>query len=1003
LIQSFDSSGLIRRILELEKKVQDSTDLRGRVIELERPGFISVVRLTYKSHDLVWRQGGEHIFILCDATDGLFSVQLPSAKATRGVILIFKKTDSTSNTVTVLPVFNELIDEKSNIVISHLNGGIELMSDGVIWRATGSAEENLWMRDTVNAYLHPSIETDAIYVDMIKLPGSISGVISIKAAASSYDTTYLLPYKDGNNGQVLTTDGIGNLDWVDPAGLSFSITQNLLLKSGSGGDTISASRIFDDGTNLGVNTQTPSAMLQMVKTANHNGILLDCYSDSTHIPSLSFRKSHQNTVGLSATIEDLLGGIYGYGVCYTSPAFTYVAGIEFKQISSGDFTHIEGDIIFYAGSGSAVPAETMRLSNTGLGIGGVRATDYTLTVNGNAKIGSLNGIVIGTDGVLSTITDNSANWDTAYGWGNHASGGYIKADGTVNFSANQSMNSHKITNLTNGVDGGDAVNKSQLDGVAAGLTHLKECISVLNTPPGSPTTGDRYVIGTSPTGAWSSDANHIAEYNGATWDFTTPSTGNTVWLTSSSYSVSWNGSIWAVVSGQYAHNNLSGLNVGDYKHLTAAEYTTFGNIGASAFHADAYFALATHYHYSLMAADGSPNPALSVDNSGQVGIGIVAPGAPLHVYAAASGAKIRIERNTSDAHSNIWDLNTSDPTGASVGSIVIKPVTKNADFIVSDKDFNIGLVVKSDLKIGIGTINPQTILHIDNNLNVDNVLLSLGYYAATADGTTRTAWAKYYATQGSNDTSWAIGAQGTAFAISYLGARATIPSDGEWIFTVLNNNRVGIGISEPTCTLDVAGSVKLAPSESDTVTIPYLGKGMVLMTDASTAGLLVTQDPANWNTAYGWGNHASGGYMKPDGTPHSNTTIVQSNGGINHLFKIYNSSSNADKTGRIEFNLGTTVGYITRYGNAHSTKPGDFEFDNSGNGNRCFTFRGNSGSTAQELFRLKYGYTGGVFSTNGGTDFWGFFGYSAGAPTPTGYIMLEDAAGANYKIAVEKL
>ena len=36
-----------------------------------------------------------------------------------------------------------------------------------------------------------------------------------------------------------------------------------------------------------------------------------------------------------------------------------------------------------------------------------------------ATIGALDGIIIGTAGVLSAITDNSANWDTAYGWGDH--------------------------------------------------------------------------------------------------------------------------------------------------------------------------------------------------------------------------------------------------------------------------------------------------------------------------------------------------------------------------------------------------------------------------------------------------------------------------------------------------------------------------------------------------------------------------------------------------------
>jgi hypothetical protein len=40
-----------------------------------------------------------------------------------------------------------------------------------------------------------------------------------------------------------------------------------------------------------------------------------------------------------------------------------------------------------------------------------------------------------------------------------------------------------------------------------------------NTPPGSPSAGDIYVLGTSPTGAWAGRANCIAIYSGTAWDF----------------------------------------------------------------------------------------------------------------------------------------------------------------------------------------------------------------------------------------------------------------------------------------------------------------------------------------------------------------------------------------------------------------------------------------------------------------------------------------------------
>ncbi len=52
----------------------------------------------------------------------------------------------------------------------------------------------------------------------------------------------------------------------------------------------------------------------------------------------------------------------------------------------------------------------------------------------------------------------------------------------------------------------------------------------LNTPPGSPASGDRYHTGGSPTGLWSGQSNKIAVWNGSAWVFYSPSEG---WLMTS--------------------------------------------------------------------------------------------------------------------------------------------------------------------------------------------------------------------------------------------------------------------------------------------------------------------------------------------------------------------------------------------------------------------------------------------------------------------------------------
>jgi hypothetical protein len=41
----------------------------------------------------------------------------------------------------------------------------------------------------------------------------------------------------------------------------------------------------------------------------------------------------------------------------------------------------------------------------------------------------------------------------------------------------------------------------------------------LADPPGSPTTGDKYLLPASSTGAWATHDGETAEWNGSTWDF----------------------------------------------------------------------------------------------------------------------------------------------------------------------------------------------------------------------------------------------------------------------------------------------------------------------------------------------------------------------------------------------------------------------------------------------------------------------------------------------------
>ena len=115
----------------------------------------------------------------------------------------------------------------------------------------------------------------------------------------------------------------------------------------------------------------------------------------------------------------------------------------------------------------------------------------------------------------------------------------IYRDGSVAFTANQSMGSNQLKNLSAGTDAADAVTLQQLEAAVEGLQDFRESVidGDLLDPPASPATGDRYLIGKkntdvgNATGAWTGQEKKITEWDGAAWIFEDePDNGTTVFI-----------------------------------------------------------------------------------------------------------------------------------------------------------------------------------------------------------------------------------------------------------------------------------------------------------------------------------------------------------------------------------------------------------------------------------------------------------------------------------------
>ena len=71
----------------------------------------------------------------------------------------------------------------------------------------------------------------------------------------------------------------------------------------------------------------------------------------------------------------------------------------------------------------------------------------------------------------------------------------------------------------------------------------------LSAPPGSPAEGARYIVASSPTGAWSGQAGSIAAYQDAAWAFYPPREGWAAWVADEDQLYVWGGTAWGELDG----------------------------------------------------------------------------------------------------------------------------------------------------------------------------------------------------------------------------------------------------------------------------------------------------------------------------------------------------------------------------------------------------------------------------------------------------------------------
>jgi hypothetical protein len=116
--------------------------------------------------------------------------------------------------------------------------------------------------------------------------------------------------------------------------------------------------------------------------------------------------------------------------------------------------------------------------------------------------------------------------------------------------------------------------------IVDGIAQLCAQTSGANDPPSNPATGERHLVGPSPTGAWAGRALAVATWDGG-WDFVTPRPGWTCYVIASEASFAFTGSAWRAAPSQLPALGVNAAADATNRLTVAAAATLLNHDGGS--------------------------------------------------------------------------------------------------------------------------------------------------------------------------------------------------------------------------------------------------------------------------------------------------------------------------------------------------------------------------------------------------------------------------------------
>lgn len=225
-----------------------------------------------------------------------------------------------------------------------------------------------------------------------------------------------------------------------------------------------------------------------------------------------------------------------------------------------------------------------------------------------------------------------------------------------------------------------------------------------------------------------------------------------------------------------------------------------------------------HRHSELVASDGSPDPALSIDANGNVGINIVSPDTKLHLFD--SSPILKIESASSDFASGGVDFYKTSDTPASGDQLGVLNFYGTKDDLTQD-------LFASIIGISEDIVDGQLAGSLSFNVKINDVNTEL----LRLDGLQGDLYGPYGYGPGPGRASIVLNPSQADADLIY---RSIFDQNTFFIDAVSGN--VGIGTTTPDTELHVVGQIKQSVTSADVSNPPTDAELDALFTSPATVG-----------------------------------------------------------------------------------------------------------------------------------------------------------------------